>query len=76
MEPKKKIDPSKKKQLNDLSRYAGLGIQMMGAILVLTAFGNWADKKYDSHFPLFTLIGAMLGIVSSMYWLFKTTSKK
>jgi hypothetical protein len=76
MEPKKKIDPSKKKQLNDLGRYAGLGIQMMGAILVLTASGHWADKKYDSHFPFFTLIGAMLGIVSSMYWLFKTTSKK
>ena len=76
MELKKKIDPSKKKQLNDIGRYAGLGLQMMGAILVLTVSGNWADKKCAFQFPLFTLIGAMLGIVSSMYWLFKTTSKK
>jgi len=76
MELKKKTDPSKKKQLNDLGRYAGLGLQMMGTILVLTALGNWADKKCAFHFPLFTLTGAILGIVSSMYWLFKTTSKK
>ena len=76
MELKKKTDPSKKKQLNDIGRYAGLGLQMMGAILVLTASGNWADKKCAFQFPLFTLIGALLGIVSSMYWLFKTTSNK
>ena len=76
MELKKKTDPSKKKQLNDLGRYAGLGFQMMGAILVLTALGNWADKKCAYQFPLFTLTGALLGIFSSMYWLFKTTSKK
>lgn len=76
MELKKKTDPSKKKQLNDIGRYAGLGLQMMGAILVLTASGNWADKKCAFQFPLFTLTGAILGIVSSMYWLFKTTSNK
>lgn len=76
MELKKKTDPSKKKQLNDIGRFAGLGLQMMGAILVLTASGNWADKKCDFQFPLFTLTGALLGIVSSMYWLFKTTSNK
>ena len=73
---KKKTDPSKKKQLNDIGRFAGLGLQMMGAILVLTASGNWADKKCAFQFPLFTLTGALLGIVSSMYWLFKTTSNK
>ena len=76
MELKKKTDPSKKKQLNDIGRFAGLGLQMMGAILVLTAAGNWADKKFAFQFPLFTLTGALLGIVSSMYWLFKTTSNK
>lgn len=76
MELKKKTDPSKKKQLNDIGRFAGLGLQMMGAILVLTASGNWADKKCAFKFPLFTLTGALLGIVSSMYWLFKTTSNK
>lgn len=76
MELKKKTDPSKKKQLNDIGRFAGLGLQMMGAILVLTASGNWADKKCAFQFPLFTLTGALLGIVSSMYWLFKTTSNK
>ncbi len=73
---KKKTDPSKKKQLNDIGRFAGLGLQMMGAILVLTALGNWADKKCAFQFPLFTLSGALLGIASSMYWLFKTTSNK
>ena len=76
MDLKKKTDPSKKKQLNDIGRYAGLGLQMMGAILVLTASGNWADKKCAFNFPLFTLSGALLGIASSMYWLFKTTSNK
>lgn len=76
MELKKKTDPSKKKQLNDIGRFAGLGLQMMGAILVLTASGNWADKKCAFQFPLFTLTGALLGIVSSMYWLFKSTSNK
>ena len=75
MELKKKTDPSKKKQLNDIGRYAGLGLQMMLTILALTALGNWADKKFIFQFPLFTLIGAVVGIATSMYWLFKSTSK-
>jgi heme/copper-type cytochrome/quinol oxidase subunit 4 len=75
MEPKKKTDPSKKKQLNDIGRYAGLGLQMMLTILALTALGNWADKNFNVQYPLFTLTGAVLGIATSMYWLFKSTSK-
>lgn len=75
MELKKKTDLSKKKQLNDIGRYAGLGLQMMLTILALTALGNWADNYFRVHYPLFTLSGAVLGIATSMYWLFRSTSK-
>jgi hypothetical protein len=48
---------------------------MMLTILALTALGNWADKNFNVQYPLFTLTGAVLGIATSMYWLFKSTSK-
>jgi hypothetical protein len=76
MEPKTTNKSSKKKQLNDYGRFAGLGIQMMGAILVLTWLGNWADKKLAFQFPALTLIGAILGISASMFWLFTSLPKR
>ena len=76
MEPKTTNKSFKKKQLNDYGRYAGLGIQMMGAILVLTWLGDWADNKLDFRFPVLTLIGAILGISASMFWLFTSLPKR
>jgi hypothetical protein len=76
MEPKTTNKSSRKKQLNDYGRYAGLGIQMMGAILVLTWLGDWADNKFDFRFPVLTLIGAILGISASMFWLFTSLPKR
>ncbi len=76
MEPNPKKDLFKKKPLNDYGRYAGLGIQMMGAILVLTWLGNWLDHTLHFQYPLLTLTGAILGIVAAMFWLFNSLPKR
>jgi membrane-associated phospholipid phosphatase len=75
-QPNLKKEPFRKKQLNDYGRYAGLGIQMMGAILVLTWLGNWSDKYLGFHYPVLTLTGAILGIAAAMYWLFTSLPKR
>ena len=76
MEPKTTNKSSRKKQLNDYGRYAGLGIQMMGAILLLTWLGHWADLHFALKYPLLTLTGALIGIAAAMYWLFTSLPKR
>ncbi|MFM2284786.1 MAG: putative F0F1-ATPase subunit Ca2+/Mg2+ transporter [Bacteroidota bacterium] len=76
MEPKTTNKSSRKKPLNDYGRYAGLGIQMMGAILVLTWLGHQADLHFEMKYPLVTLTGALIGIAAAMYWLFTSLPKR
>lgn len=76
MEPKTTNKSSRKKQLNDYGRFAGLGIQMMGAILVLTWLGHLADLHFGMKYPLLTLAGALIGIAAAMYWLFTSLPKR
>lgn len=42
------------------ARYAGLGIQFAGTILVLGALGYWADRKLGSA-PWLMILGIFLG---------------
>jgi F0F1-type ATP synthase assembly protein I len=73
-QPAKNQKP-KKKQLNDLGRYASLGFQMASAILVLTWLGNKADAFFHLQQPYLTMIGAILGIVVALYWIFTSIPK-
>jgi len=76
MELKPKKETTKKKSLNDYGRFAGIGFQMLACIFL----GCWLGFKGDNYFqniqPWFTIVGALLGISISMYWLFNISSNK
>jgi F0F1-type ATP synthase assembly protein I len=76
MELNQKKEPIKRKSLNDYGRFAGIGFQMLACIFL----GCWLGFKADNYFnltqPWLTIIGALLGISISMYWLFNLSSKK
>jgi F0F1-type ATP synthase assembly protein I len=67
-----KNDQHKKKWLNSYGKYAGLGIQMIAPILLLTWLGHSLDNFVHSVNPWFTLLGAIIGLTASMLMLFKT----
>jgi|JI8StandDraft_2_1071088.scaffolds.fasta_scaffold315052_1 F0F1-type ATP synthase assembly protein I len=72
METTPKNDQHKKNWLNSYGKYAGLGIQMIAPILLLTWLGHLLDQQLQASNPWFTLLGAIVGLVASMAMLFKT----
>lgn len=69
------LDKAKKGYSNYL-RYSGLGLQMAGVILLSVLGGRWLDGLLAWKFPLFTLLGALLGVAGAMVFLFKETGRK
>ncbi len=67
-----KNDPHKKKWLSSYGKYAGLGIQMIAPVLLLSWLGQELDQNLQTGNPWFTLSGAIIGIIASMLILFKT----
>lgn len=49
-----------------LMRYAGMGLELAGAIIGLTLAGLWIDWQFGTD-PWGVLLGASLGIVGGMY---------
>ncbi len=49
-----------------LMRYAGMGVELGGAIIGFTLVGLWIDHRYGTQ-PKGVMIGAVLGIVGGMY---------
>ncbi len=47
-------------------RYAGMGLELAGAIIGLTLAGYWVDLKFDTR-PIGLTVGAVVGIVGGMY---------
>lgn len=77
MDPGGKDDLRKaKKGYDNYLRYSGLGLQMAGVILVCVLGGCWLDGWLAWEFPLFTLLGSLLGITGAMVFLFKETGRK
>lgn len=77
MEPGNKGDLRKAKRgYDNYLRYSGLGLQMAGVILACVLGGRWLDAKLGWQFPLFTLVGSLLGITGAMVFLFKETGRK
>ena len=64
-----------KKEVNDWAKYSAMGFQMMGAILIGVFGGQWLDTQVAMDFPLFTLIGSMLGVGSALYFIIRTTKQ-
>ena len=49
-----------------LYRYAGMGIELAGAIIGLTLLGLWIDHRFECG-PTGVLVGAILGVVGGFY---------
>lgn len=67
-----------KNTLNDLSNtfrevgpYLGIGVQLAATIVLMVLIGQWLDEKFEKNY-LFTIIFAVLGIISGMYNLLRT----
>ncbi|MCB0794623.1 MAG: AtpZ/AtpI family protein [Flavobacteriales bacterium] len=67
---------SARKQYNTYLRFSALGFQMIGMVLAGVLGGNWLDGRITLGFPLFTLVGSLLGITGAMVFLFKETRSK
>jgi len=57
----------KRKQLSEVARYSGLAFQMIAIILLVLFAGMQDDKYLGNEFPLFTVLGAFLGVILSLY---------
>lgn len=69
-------------------KYSSMAFQMIGAILVCVFLGRYLDKHFPifNHikkedlkavrsFPLFTFLGTLLGVISSLYLAIKSLKK-
>ena len=61
----------KKKQLSGVIKYSGLAFQMIVVILVVLYGGMKLDEYLQKEFPLFTILGAFLGVILSLYFALK-----
>lgn len=66
----------KKKLLTDYVRYSALGLQML-VIIGLGCYGGWKlDEYLGLKYPIFTMLGVLLSLFLSLYYLVKDLSRK
>lgn len=58
----------KKKRLNAIARFSGMGFQMIAIMLVFVFAGIWLDKRFALHFPVFTAVLSLLGVFLAIYY--------
>jgi len=78
MKRKNKSDKedSKKKQITGVLKYSGLAFQMITIILIVLYGGMKLDEYLENEFPLFTFLGAISGVVLSLYVVLKDLLNK
>jgi len=59
------------KTFKEVGPYLSIGVQLAATIILMVLIGSWLDDRYDKDY-LFTIIFAILGILSGMYNLFRT----
>ncbi|MFN4298416.1 MAG: AtpZ/AtpI family protein [Thermaurantimonas sp.] len=57
--------------MNTYLKFSTLAFQMAAIIGLLTYTGVKLDKRFENPYNLFTIIGALLGIGISFYFVFK-----
>jgi len=60
-----------KPPLNNYVKYSTIGIQMAAAVVITTFLGKYLDSFEWFKFPVFTVIGAIIGVFAAMYYLIK-----
>jgi F0F1-type ATP synthase assembly protein I len=66
----------RKKQTTSIAKYSGLAFQMIAIILLVLYGGIRLDDYLQKEFPLFTFIGAISGVILSLYFVLKDFLKK
>ena len=74
----KEEKPAKKPPLNNYLKYSGMGFQMLAAICLGVLGGVYLDDKHPAteEFPLFTVVGSLLGVFLALYIPLKGLLKK
>lgn len=70
--PRRSLIPSGTK---DYMRYSGIGLTMAACVAVFTFLGRWLDGLVQWKVPVLTLVGALVGVVGAMLYLFRATRK-
>lgn len=70
--PRRSLLPSGAK---DYMRYSGIGLTMAGCVAAFTLLGRWLDGLVRWKVPVFTLVGALVGVAGAMLYLFRATRK-
>lgn len=65
----KEEKPPKKPPLNSYVKYSAMGFQMLAAISLGVLGGVYLDGHYPitKEFPLFTVVGSLLGVFLALY---------
>ena len=68
----------KKPPLNNYVKYSGMGFQMLAAICLGVLGGVYLDDHHPitKEFPLFTVVGSLLGVFLALYLPLKDILKK
>lgn len=75
-EQEKDKNQSRQDQLKPYLKYSGLGFQMI-AVLVLAAWGGMTlDEKMGNKNPWWTIGLMLLGVISAMFMIIKSVTKK
>ena len=64
-----------KKPSQAILRFSGIAFTMAGAIGGGIWAGRWADEHTVLEFPLWTVIGSLLGTLAALYHTIRTLSK-
>lgn len=67
----KKEESQGRSGLNDYLKYAGMGVQMLVIILILSWVGGKLDQRSENDTPLFTAFFALLGVIIGIYTVLK-----
>lgn len=62
---------SKKNQLNNYARFSAMGIQMGVIIFLFVWGGQHLDQYLTLPFPVFTLIGSIIGVGAALYFVIR-----
>ena len=69
------METKQEKKNNPYIKYSGIAVQMALIIVAGTFGGKWIDKTFEFHFPVFTLIFAILSVVLAVYYAIKDIIK-
>ena len=68
------ILPDRDEQQAQSTKYLGVGLTVVGSTALFLGVGWWVDGRVGSK-PVFTLIGALVGLVAGFYQLFRRLSE-